>query len=45
MNPKRPAVTLAQHLKVASRLRGFDYAKRELLPGHRQIDGVVAGDL
>jgi hypothetical protein len=45
MHSQGTPVTLAQNLKVPSRLRRFNNAEREFLSGHRQFHRIVAGDL
>src|SRR5439155_4701812 len=45
MHAQRAAAAVGEHLKITARLRRLDDAKGELLPGHGQIDRVVAGDL
>ena len=45
MDAQRAAVALDEHLEIAARLRRLDDAERVALAGHRQVRGVVAGDL
>jgi len=45
VRPQRTPAALCQHLEIAARLRLFDDAKGVGLAGHRQILGIVAGNL
>src|SRR3954468_14059738 len=45
MYPQRAAAAFGQHVEIAARLRRLDHAKTRLLAGHREILGIVGGDL
>ena len=45
MHAQRAAAAFGQHREIAASLRGLHDAERVFLFGHREIDGVVAGDL
>ena len=45
MNPQGTPAALGQDLEIAARLRRLDHAEGVFLAGHRQILGVLAGDL
>src|SRR5947209_6734434 len=45
MYPQRAAATFGQHVEIAARLRRLDDAETGFLAGHREILGVVGGDL
>src|SRR5579883_3408734 len=45
MCSQRPPFTLREHLKIPTRLGGFDYVEGKLVAGYRQIRCVIAGDL
>ena len=45
VDSKRAPAALGQDLEVPSRLGGLDDTEGVLAPGHRQVAGVVAGDL
>jgi hypothetical protein len=41
MNPKYPTISFGEHLEVTSCLRCLHNAERVLLPGDRNIGGVI----
>src|SRR4030095_5037939 len=45
MYPQGATLALQQHVEVASRLGRFDDAECVLLPGHGNIERIVAGEL
>ena len=45
MDAQHAPVALGQHLEIAARLRRLDDAEGVFLARHREIVGVVAGDL
>src|SRR2546430_11700072 len=45
MDAQCAALALEQYGKIAPRLRRLYHPESELLPGYRQIDGVIARDL
>ena len=42
---KRPSPAIGQHLEISARLRCLHDSEGVFLSGHRQFDGIVAGDL
>src|SRR5882724_4907010 len=45
VGPHRPPAALGENVEIAARLRRLDNAKRVGVTGHRQVIGVIAGDL
>src|SRR5689334_22461627 len=42
---QRPPSPLGKNLQIAARLSGLDHTERIGMAGHRQVPGIVAGDL
>ena len=45
MHSQSPAAAFGQDLEISAGLRRFDDAEGVLLSRHRQVGGIVAGDL
>src|SRR5579871_3719200 len=45
MHAQRAPATFRKHLEVTARLRRLHHTERVLLPGHRNVLGVVTRDL
>src|SRR5882724_2350699 len=45
MNPQRPSSAFGEHVEIAACRRCLDDTKTRLLARHRQIPGVIGGDL
>src|ERR1700758_2074500 len=45
MHAQCPATTFCEHLEISTSLRRFDNSERIFLARHRQVLGIVTGDL